>query len=1173
MGIDKKIGIVYIIYIRRPQMANNGMYLVPFKNNIPSGVLSTKGEINKNRDFLTGMVDMDANRYRNMTLKEACIFRIKEEYEAKKGLGINPNLFDIDKAIFVNTKNIDKFYQKSSESFGFEIRSTIESCISNESPTEIIRWKGNINKNTNPSEIFYQFIMFKDYGIKSDFIDFLKESKHDYKPTTPQKKDFSETQKIYSTHNGAHILMKSFTGYGKTWGTIYSIVNIEAKKNFIHTYKVDVMESWYDEFNGDIKFYKYFKGNIFIIRNREDLDTFKKWYSKNGDIMPFALIASDYVGKKMSKSTKKVFRKELADLLNSINFDTCSGDECHYGQYNDHLKNNRLWNLNSKLYIDISATPLPNLKFRKYDSIIGQSLAEGYAYKEELLKKEARGEVIPEEDRKYLGLPYIHCIIKPLRMKLIRAYQSIGYNQFNPNTWWEVASLSDRKEKLRLDASRISSNPDDVIEKTRDYYNLDRGILYDLQNPDHIIVAFSSQKAIDGYIPAAKEFFNENDKYIKTTILETHSPKEVRKAIEYCKTHTEERVIIATIKSGLTGISNPSLCKLSFECNPSSILKILQSIGRLTRKYTGKEEVFVYFNSIDLILSVFFEDTFGKVEEGKENGRFWKDEKTKKEIINLLRVLHLTPFDELGNLEEFDIVSKYEEFYQNCIGNINNLGSVENTLSLDMMSDIVNKFLEGRRQKKISYRDKENITNRNPGLNGVPSGKKRNSNNTQVEDTSDDSSNSKLNKFITVCKYFRTFLKYCKEHFNETDISILLNKIENTYSNEFKSFVGFDYFTDFSKGINMDMCQEILNQSDKIEWYYDGNERVVTEDLSKNLIRFNHPLLKDTPIGVISGGYNIIHELNNQEYSNINYYSFSKAEDLVIRHISDMNGISINYTIYSEELNNKFMERIYVGNPPYLKDTFLKITEKILEKNPYELDFVMPSKWLEDPLKNLKNGYFKRYENSVAKKISDMEVLPPEIKNKEEFDIEYYGNLAIYRFYDTDSSFDYEGYSDTLLSESNLKLLNILRNSGIRRLSDVIETNKKNGIRIPVTLIAGNRGKLPIYKELMYTIDGKSKVDGEWKDWTKCKNMGGYDKKEDSPLPNSIPVSSTEEAVNFYNSIKTDWYRNLCDFLTLDQNIPVFFLPWMGDTINPRTGLKGYLSDWTNEDFIECFGA
>ena len=31
-------------------------------------------------------------------------------------------------------------------------------------------------------------------------------------------------------------------------------------------------------------------------------------------------------------------------------------------------------------------------------------------------------------------------------------------------------------------------------------------------------------------------------------------------------------------------------------------------------------------------------------------------------------------------------------------------------------------------------------------------------------------------------------------------------------------------------------------------------------------------------------------------------------------------------------------------------------------------------------------------------------------------------------------------------------------------------------------------------------------------------------------------------------------------------------IPYMGDCVNPRTGLKGYLSEWTDDDFYKYFG-
>ena len=39
----------------------------------------------------------------------------------------------------------------------------------------------------------------------------------------------------------------------------------------------------------------------------------------------------------------------------------------------------------------------------------------------------------------------------------------------------------------------------------------------------------------------------------------------------------------------------------------------------------------------------------------------------------------------------------------------------------------------------------------------------------------------------------------------------------------------------------------------------------------------------------------------------------------------------------------------------------------------------------------------------------------------------------------------------------------------------------------------------------------------------------------------------------------------------VDVNVHPEFLPWMGDSINPRTGKKGYESEWTNDDFVRYF--
>ena len=134
-------------------------------------------------------------------------------------------------------------------------------------------------------------------------------------------------------------------------------------------------------------------------------------------------------------------------------------------------------------------------------------------------------------------------------------------------------------------------------------------------------------------------------------------------------------------------------------------------------------------------------------------------------------------------------------------------------------------------------------------------------------------------------------------------------------------------------------------------------------------------------------------------------------------------------------------------------------------------------------------------------------------------------------------------------------------------IEDKCENNKRDGIRVPIAFIAGNRGTLPIYKDIAYVVDGMK--DG--KDWTKCKNNGGYEKEEGIPIPISIKFATEVEAQNFYDSWKTTFCKWLSKRFLFDQHIQLRFLPFLGDAINPRTGLKGYTGEWTDNDIYKFF--
>ena len=68
-----------------------------------------------------------------------------------------------------------------------------------------------------------------------------------------------------------------------------------------------------------------------------------------------------------------------------------------------------------------------------------------------------------------------------------------------------------------------------------------------------------------------------------------------------------------------------------------------------------------------------------------------------------------------------------------------------------------------------------------------------------------------------------------------------------------------------------------------------------------------------------------------------------------------------------------------------------------------------------------------------------------------------------------------------------------------------------------------------------------------------------------------IYFNSLNEAKNFINSTLTAAYKYFCSIVIRGVNVHPEFLPWLGDSINPRTGLKGYESDWTDEDFHKFF--
>ena len=269
-----------------------------------------------------------------------------------------------------------------------------------------------------------------------------------------------------------------------------------------------------------------------------------------------------------------------------------------------------------------------------------------------------------------------------------------------------------------------------------------------------------------------------------------------------------------------------------------------------------------------------------------------------------------------------------------------------------------------------------------------------------------------------------------------------------------------------------------------------------------------------------------------------------------------------------ESLNMKFDKIIM--NPPYSKNLHLKILAKAIEKLNENGTCVnlSPIRWLQDPLaKYKKNSDYKKFEDSVAKHIESLDV----VKNKDTFSLFNCQNcqdLGIYIILKNNNQI-YSYFTDierSIFSKSFKKT---------KCIGDVLEYEKINGYRVRINPIAGGThvgcgGKAHIVHWKYSWIFNDGYQDGKhWTTFSDCRN--NHSRNVGDPFPCSIPFSSYEEAKNFENSTKTDFMHWLNVKCRLDVHF-VDLLPWMGDCINPRTGKKGYESEWTDEDFYAYFG-
>lgn len=263
---------------------------------------------------------------------------------------------------------------------------------------------------------------------------------------------------------------------------------------------------------------------------------------------------------------------------------------------------------------------------------------------------------------------------------------------------------------------------------------------------------------------------------------------------------------------------------------------------------------------------------------------------------------------------------------------------------------------------------------------------------------------------------------------------------------------------------------------------------------------------------------------------------------------------------------NKF--DIILMNPPYDRDLHLKFLSKAIEVGD-EVVSIQPVRWLTDPLGKLRStSLYNKYKESIAEHIKELEVIKdPETQDK--FSIVTGSNLGIY-VCNKEGGFDYDSLTNNPITDKvipyiqdNLCNIEADKKDGYRGRIPIIVSGTDNlnaGGAVPHVNPADHRVKDLVFKDGMLN-------DKPWYDhYTKT-----YLSKTTDYITHSIKFETEIEGHNFVKSLHTDFGRYVETMLIMDMHVNSKKILWMGNAVNPRTGLPGYKGEWTSKDFKTFF--
>ena len=242
---------------------------------------------------------------------------------------------------------------------------------------------------------------------------------------------------------------------------------------------------------------------------------------------------------------------------------------------------------------------------------------------------------------------------------------------------------------------------------------------------------------------------------------------------------------------------------------------------------------------------------------------------------------------------------------------------------------------------------------------------------------------------------------------------------------------------------------------------------------------------------------------------------------------------------------------VSIMNPPYDKNLHLKILEAVIPIADKVVN-ISPVRWLQDPLaKYKKNSDYKKFENSISKKIESLDVIDVELSNNL-FNIANFGALGIYKV--GTGGYDYDLVAKEYLGDAYSICNKVLQCND--KISNHIQKGTA-GICVKVAEIRGfGSGK---NFDIVSLIHSEPYIDGNGYKEKKFKKKDVITK--DVEGESFVKVNSVEEGKNFINSTRTLFHHFLVKCWKMDQHVPLKFLPYMQD----------YTQPWTDKRFCEYF--